>query len=172
MPKLGNYIKTLRLEKGMTQAELAEQLHVTDKAVSKWERDLSYPDISLYPKLADVFGVPVSKLLIKAARGLDDDTEWQINMQQLSLDICSPIHIILGSADLVEKYADDHDKMLHYLDIIRYSCQYMLDKYEYLQKNEYRYDNSDINREMNRELIREFIKKAKEVEREFTENED
>ena len=166
MPKLGNYIKTLRLEKGMTQAELAQHLHVTDKAVSKWERDLSYPDISLYPKLADIFSVPVSKLLIRAARGLDDDTEWQNNMRQLSLDICFPIHIILGSADLVEKYADDPDKRNHYIDVIRYSCKYMLDKYEYLEKNDFRYDN----REVNREILSDFIRSAAEMEAEFAEN--
>jgi transcriptional regulator with XRE-family HTH domain len=46
-PQFGKYIRTLRTEHGLTQAALAAKLHVTDKAVSKWERDLSYPDISL-----------------------------------------------------------------------------------------------------------------------------
>ena len=47
----------------MTQAQLAEKLNVTDKAVSKWERNLSYPDIALFPKLADVLGTTVNNLL-------------------------------------------------------------------------------------------------------------
>lgn len=45
----GGMITTLRKEKGMTQLELAEKMGVTDRAVSKWERDLSYPDINIYP---------------------------------------------------------------------------------------------------------------------------
>lgn len=47
----------------MTQKELAEKLHITDKAVSKWERDLSCPDIALLSPLADILGVTVSELL-------------------------------------------------------------------------------------------------------------
>lgn len=43
----GTYIATRRKQLGMTQAELAEKMNVTDKAVSKWERDLSYPDVSV-----------------------------------------------------------------------------------------------------------------------------
>lgn len=60
---MGETISTLRKEKGMTQKELAEQLNITDKAVSKWERDLACPDISTLPKLAEIFGVSVDELL-------------------------------------------------------------------------------------------------------------
>ena len=52
----GTYIRFLRLQNEMTQTQLADKLNITDKAVSKWERDLSYPDIKLFPKLADVLG--------------------------------------------------------------------------------------------------------------------
>ena len=47
----------------MTQSELAEKMNVTDKAVSKWERDLSCPDINTISKLADVLDVSVEELL-------------------------------------------------------------------------------------------------------------
>ena len=60
---LGMMILTLRKEKGMTQLELAEKMGVTDKAVSKWERDLSFPDISSIPKLAEIFEVSVDELM-------------------------------------------------------------------------------------------------------------
>ena len=59
----GMMISSLRKEKGMTQLELAERMGVTDKAVSKWERDLSFPDINSIPKLADIFEVTVDDLM-------------------------------------------------------------------------------------------------------------
>ena len=60
---LGMMISSLRKEKGMTQLELAEKMGVTDKAVSKWERDLSFPDINSIPKLAEIFEVSVDELM-------------------------------------------------------------------------------------------------------------
>ena len=60
---LGMMISSLRKEKGMTQLELAEKMGVKDKAVSKWERDLSYPDLHSIPKLAEIFGVSVEDLM-------------------------------------------------------------------------------------------------------------
>ena len=60
---LGLFVSQLRKEQNMTQKELAEKLGVTDKAVSKWERGLSFPDISLLEPLADTFEVSVMELL-------------------------------------------------------------------------------------------------------------
>ncbi len=59
----GKRILSLRKEKGWTQKDLAMQIHVTDKAVSKWERGLNYPDLSLLETLADVLETSVSDLL-------------------------------------------------------------------------------------------------------------
>ena len=56
-------IADLRLAKGMTQLELAEQLHYSDKAVSKWERGESLPDITVIKNIADLFGVTVDYLI-------------------------------------------------------------------------------------------------------------
>ena len=60
---LGTMIAELRKQHGMTQLELAEKMGVTDKAVSKWERDLSCPDINSLPKLAELLGVSVEDLM-------------------------------------------------------------------------------------------------------------
>ena len=60
---LGTMIAELRKQHGMTQLELAEKMGVTDKAVSKWERDLSCPDINSLPKLAEILGVSVEELM-------------------------------------------------------------------------------------------------------------
>ena len=60
---LGTMIAELRKQHGMTQLELAEKMGVTDKAVSKWERDLSCPDINSIPNLAEILGVSVEELM-------------------------------------------------------------------------------------------------------------
>lgn len=59
----GTMVAAFRKKNGMTQLELAEKMGVTDKAVSKWERDLSFPDIGSIPKLAEIFGVSVDELM-------------------------------------------------------------------------------------------------------------
>lgn len=61
--KFGVFLVQLRKEKGMTQKELAEKLYVSDKAVSKWERGLSLPDISLLQPIAEQVEVSVTELL-------------------------------------------------------------------------------------------------------------
>ena len=61
--KMAEFIAEQRKSKRMTQKELAERLGITDKAVSKWERGLSCPDISLLAELSDVLEVSVSELL-------------------------------------------------------------------------------------------------------------
>ena len=60
---LGTMIAELRKQHGMTQLKLAEKMGVTDKAVSKWERDLSCPDINSLPALAEILGVSVEDLM-------------------------------------------------------------------------------------------------------------
>ena len=59
----GRFIAEVRKEKGFTQAELAEKLNVTDKAVSKWETGRSAPDVSLLIPLSEIFGVTVTEIL-------------------------------------------------------------------------------------------------------------
>lgn len=61
--KTGKFISELRKEKKLTQKTLAEMLGVTDKAVSKWERGLGYPDVSILKNLSEVLGVNVNELL-------------------------------------------------------------------------------------------------------------
>ena len=132
MPKLGNFIRIHRNELGLTQAALAEKLHVTDKAVSKWERDLSYPDISLFPKLADIFGVGVSDLL-RAADGEGSPAGTKAPYR-VSHDVRTPIHIIMGCADLADRYADDPEKRRHYLDMIHISAEFLLERCEQMHR--------------------------------------
>ena len=59
----GVTIARLRKAKGLTQKELAEKVHVSDKAVSRWETGKNYPDIETLVRLAEVFDVQVGELL-------------------------------------------------------------------------------------------------------------
>ncbi len=61
--EFGQFIAGIRKEKKMTQAELAEQIHVTDKAVSRWERGLGFPDIQTLEPLAQALGISVLELM-------------------------------------------------------------------------------------------------------------
>ena len=68
---IGTLIAALRRANGMTQKDLAERLNVSDKAVSRWERDESLPDLTLLPLIADIFHITVDELL----RGERKNTE-------------------------------------------------------------------------------------------------
>ena len=61
--KIGKRIKDKRIEKNLTQAQLGDLLGVTDKAVSKWEKDETCPDINLLPKISDILEVSLQYLL-------------------------------------------------------------------------------------------------------------
>ena len=69
----GNMIAARRKKLGFTQKELAERLHVTDKAVSKWERGINFPDIALLEKVAAELQVSVIDLL-----GIKNESQEQI----------------------------------------------------------------------------------------------
>ena len=61
--KIGKFIAERRRESGLTQAQLAEKLAITDRAVSKWERGKALPDASIMLKLCEILGITVNDLL-------------------------------------------------------------------------------------------------------------
>ncbi len=71
---IGTFIAALRRANGMTQKDLAEKLSVSDKAVSRWERDESLPDLMLLPVIADIFHITVDELL-RGERKTEDEQE-------------------------------------------------------------------------------------------------
>lgn len=79
--KIGKFIASLRKERGMTQQELGDRLFVTDKAVSKWERGLSFPDIALLKKLARELDVEVSEI-IYAKKGNKEEIDINEEVQK------------------------------------------------------------------------------------------
>ena len=83
--KTGELICALRKKKNYTQLELAEQLGVSDKAVSKWERGVGSPDISLLPSLAGALGVDVKALFNGS---LDEKALSKGNIKKIKFYIC------------------------------------------------------------------------------------
>ena len=72
--EFGAFLAQVRRERNMTQAELAQQLHVTDKAVSRWERGIGLPDINTLEPLADVLGLTLADLMHCHDSRQKDDT--------------------------------------------------------------------------------------------------
>ena len=83
--KIGNLIYKLRKESNMTQLQLADMLHISDKTVSKWERGQGCPDISLLVDLSCVLGVDMEKLL---SGRLEANEERGGNMKKLNFYVC------------------------------------------------------------------------------------
>ena len=83
--KVGQLIRELRKERYMTQAQLAEQLHVSDKTVSKWETGKGGPELSLLTEISRIFEIDLQNLL---AGELNQNQLRSINMRKVKLYIC------------------------------------------------------------------------------------
>lgn len=96
---MGQTIADLRKEQGMTQKDLAEQMNVTDKAVSKWERDLSCPDVHSIPKLAEVLGVSVEELMhvSKVEKTPADELAKAFDIALRAIPFAMGIAVVVGS---------------------------------------------------------------------------
>ena len=68
---IGQFISALRKANGMTQKQLAERLNVSDKAVSRWERDECAPDLTLIPALAEIYDVTCDEILKHYYKGAE-----------------------------------------------------------------------------------------------------
>lgn len=100
--KFGDIIVELRKKQNLTQQQLADKLNITDKAVSKWERGLSYPDITSISSLAKVLGVD-SSYLIDCCKKEDSNNPYQNkeNIKDLITLIITAIALAMGIAVIV-----------------------------------------------------------------------
>ncbi len=101
---LGSILAELRKQNNMTQADLAEKMCVTDKAVSKWERDISCPNIETIKKLADFFDINVNELLSAKSSSLNIKEKNIItlifNAVALAMGISVLVLMIMDSIDI------------------------------------------------------------------------
>lgn len=77
--RIGNKIKLLRKKNGLTQEQLAESIGVSFQAVSKWENDITLPDITLIPVIANYFGVSTDEILCYDSAEKDNEIERIVN---------------------------------------------------------------------------------------------
>ncbi len=83
--KVGKLLLRLRQEKQMTQKEIGDAMNISDKTISKWERGLGCPDVSLLSELSHIFGVDVEKIL---AGDLDPNDADGGNMKRIKFYVC------------------------------------------------------------------------------------
>lgn len=83
---IGAFIAALRKASGMTQRQLAEKLSVSDKAVSRWERDEALPDLTLIPVLAEIFGISSDEILRGQRKSTaEPETKYEIQRSEKQL---------------------------------------------------------------------------------------
>ncbi|HIT71158.1 MAG TPA: helix-turn-helix transcriptional regulator [Candidatus Scatovivens faecipullorum] len=94
---IGEVISSLRKEKNMTQNDLAEKMNVTDKAVSKWERNLSCPDVNSIPKLAEILDTTVEELINTQSKKENKKIDEIVNIVLIGIGLAMGICIIVTS---------------------------------------------------------------------------
>lgn len=99
--KVGALILKLRKGKGMTQKELADRLNISDKAVSKWERGLGCPDVSLLPELSEILGVNLKKILLGDLKENQMDSG---NISRIKFYVCPVCGNIVTGTGKAEVY--------------------------------------------------------------------
>ncbi|MBO5137029.1 MAG: helix-turn-helix transcriptional regulator [Spirochaetaceae bacterium] len=92
---MGTIICEARKNKNMTQADLAQIMNVTDKAVSKWERDISCPDVTSLAKLSETLGITLEELMSGQPA---DKKQKQIDLVEL---VCIAVSFAMGIAVLI-----------------------------------------------------------------------
>ena len=103
---IGKNIYTLRKEKKVTQAQLAEKLGVSEQAISKWENDQCAPDVSMFPILADYFGVSIDRLFGYYMNSHEEEIKAIIQAADDSRDTYKEIEII---SEGLNKYPNNPD---------------------------------------------------------------
>lgn len=97
--KVGGLILALRKEKGLTQKQIADAMNISDKAISKWERGLGCPDVSLLGTLSEILGVSVERIL---TGDIGENPMDGGNMKRLKFYVCPNCGSIVNSTGAAE----------------------------------------------------------------------
>lgn len=118
---LGNKIKQLRKSKGLSQLELANLLHLSSQAISKWESDLSFPEISLLPSIASLFGVTIDDLFEYSKEQEYDRIDHMIEYQRFLTndEFIHAEHFLLNE---IENKIDHHRALSTLADLYHFQA--------------------------------------------------
>ena len=97
--KIGNLILSLRKERGWTQKQLADKMNISDKTISKWEKGLGCPDVSLLKELSEILEVNIEKIL---QGDLEPNMADGGNMRRLKFYVCPKCGNIITSTNEAE----------------------------------------------------------------------
>ena len=112
--EIGNIIKQKRFKASMTQEQLAEKLGISPQSVSKWENEISMPDIALLPEIAEVFGVSVDELF-----GLNENEKLRRIENRLEFEEPLPGDVFWEYEEYLngEEFADEFDDEDEFADV-------------------------------------------------------
>lgn len=97
--KVGSLILKIRKEKGLTQKQLADKINISDRTVSKWERGMGCPDVSLLHQLSEILNVNIEKIL---SGSLDPNDIDGGNMNRIKFYVCPTCGGIITSTGAAE----------------------------------------------------------------------
>lgn len=110
-----NIIARLRKNKSMTQAVFAEKLNISPQSVSKWECGIGYPDVTMFPAIAEIMEVPINVLFGEITKEEEDKLQnkiYKINSYKADKNISQNIKVYLGNICHVEIIDGKQDRCL------------------------------------------------------------
>lgn len=139
--KFGDFIKELRKEKQLTQKELGEKLNITDKAISKWERGLSFPDIAVLKDLSEFFEIDISELLngergkkqeIDIEKAIQEAIENYKNIEEKKKEKVQKVKKRIGSISIIIFGFSLILQAIYLIILKRHNYEYVIDALEYI----------------------------------------
>lgn len=139
--KFGDFIKELRKEKQLTQKELGEKLNITDKAISKWERRLSFPDIAVLKDLAEFFEIDISELLngergkkqeIDIEKAIQEAIENYKNIEEKKKEKVQKVKKRIGVISIIIFVFALILQIVYLIIFKRHNYEYVIDALEYI----------------------------------------
>ncbi|MFR2197023.1 MAG: helix-turn-helix domain-containing protein [Clostridia bacterium] len=139
--KFGDFIKKLRKEKQLTQKELGEKLNITDKAISKWERGLSFPDIAVLKDLSEFFEIDISELLngergkkqeIDIEKAIKEAIENYKNIEEKKKEKVQKVKKRIGVISIIIFVFALILQIVYLIIFKRHNYEYVIDALEYI----------------------------------------
>lgn len=141
--KISERIKEYRKLNNLTQKELSEKLFVSKQAVSKWENDLGLPDVSLYPVLAELFGISIDELM--GVKTIKEDNIKKYSKNKVILISCFIILIVIALIVSITIFTNKRDILPDLIDTTEKNLDVTLPDiyvYEYVDTSDMSHVNS------------------------------